>query len=51
MARTESFLSKNNEWSFLDENENVLAFDAYTEDWESVDANGNVLTVGGLVLD
>jgi hypothetical protein len=51
MARTESFLSKNNEWSFLDENENVIALNGYAENWEVVDVNGNELTVGGLISD
>jgi hypothetical protein len=51
MARTESFLSKNNEWSFLDENENVIALNGYAENWEVVDVNGNLLTVGGLISD
>ena len=33
MARTTSFLSKNNEWSFLDENENVIPLTGYTNSW------------------
>jgi len=44
MARTTSFLSKNNEWSFLDENENVIPLTGYPSSWTEENGVGVVIS-------
>ena len=44
MARTTSFLSKNNEWSFLDENENVIPLTGYADSWTVENGSRKVIS-------
>jgi len=47
MARTVSFLSKNNEWSFLNEEEKVIPLNGYTHDWTITEGSAQ----SGIVSD
>lgn len=44
MARTTSFLSKNNEWSFLDEDENVIPLTTYSSGWTVENGSGVLIS-------
>ena len=44
MARTTSFLSKNNEWSFLDEDENIIPITGYPSSWVVENGSGEIIS-------